>query len=268
MSSFTQDRLDLAAQHIEGLDVNPAAYKSVQANIVTLFGLLIRGCWLRLKNGSGNHLYQKPSRKKHRLEIKFSKGARGNRVFIGEDFQGKLRLKISASNCTAYIGNQADFGSVMVDMYQDESVVAIGNNVTTGPNTSVYCNEKESGVIVGDDCMFSRDISLRSTDGHPIYNAENYEQTNLALAPIVVEPHVWVGQGVTVLKGVIVGAGSVLGAGSVAVKDIARYSAAAGVPAKSRNTQGIVWARSDDEASLIKTKHYQSKYPSQNETIK
>lgn len=49
--------------------------------------------------------------------------------------------------------------------------------------------------------------------------------------PIVIEDHVWLGVGVTILDGVRIGRGAVIGAGAVVTRDIPAGAIAVGVPA-------------------------------------
>ena len=58
-------------------------------------------------------------------------------------------------------------------------------------------------------------------------------------SPVVVEPHVWVGARVTVLKGVRIGEGATVGAGSVVTKDVASQSTVVGIPAAERGQSGV-----------------------------
>ncbi|HUS15986.1 MAG TPA: acyltransferase, partial [Chloroflexia bacterium] len=50
--------------------------------------------------------------------------------------------------------------------------------------------------------------------------------------PIILEPHVWIGNRVIIQKGVRIGYGSVVAAGSVVTRSIPPMSIAAGVPAR------------------------------------
>ena len=49
---------------------------------------------------------------------------------------------------------------------------------------------------------------------------------------MIIEPDVWCGANVTILKGVHIGKGSVIAAGAVVTKNIGEYEIWAGVPAK------------------------------------
>ncbi len=49
---------------------------------------------------------------------------------------------------------------------------------------------------------------------------------------MVIENHVWIGCGCTILKGVVIGEGAVIAAGSVVTKSVPPRALAAGNPAK------------------------------------
>lgn len=65
------------------------------------------------------------------------------------------------------------------------------------------------------------------------------EKNNMT-KPVVIEDHVWIGAGSTILKGVTLGAGSIIGAGSVVTKDVLSNTVVAGNPAKVIKT-GVKW---------------------------
>ena len=79
--------------------------------------------------------------------------------------------------------------------------------------------------------MFAAGTEIRTSDLHSIISL----QDNSWLNPpknVLLEPHVWLGNGALVLKGVRIGFGSIIGARSVVTRDIARFSIAAGMPAQ------------------------------------
>jgi acetyltransferase-like isoleucine patch superfamily enzyme len=66
--------------------------------------------------------------------------------------------------------------------------------------------------------------------------------------PVILEPHVWIGNRVTILKGVRIGYGSVVAAGSVVTHSIPPMSIAAGIPAR-------VLRRIDDAPADARANH-------------
>jgi acetyltransferase-like isoleucine patch superfamily enzyme len=68
---------------------------------------------------------------------------------------------------------------------------------------------------------------------HQLVNDEAVGRTaENAANHVVLEDHVWLGAGVTVLKGVTIGHDSVVAAGAVVTKDVPPFTLVAGVPAR------------------------------------
>ncbi|EFG2855900.1 acyltransferase, partial [Escherichia coli] len=126
------------------------------------------------------------------------------------------------------------------------SKVIIGRRTTIGAGFEVVTDK--CNVTIGHDCMIARDVILRASDGHPIFDIHSKKRINWA-KDIIISSYVWVGRNVSIMKGVSVGSGSVIGYGSIVTKDVPSMCAAAGNPAKiiKRN---IIWARTD-KAELI-----------------
>lgn len=127
--------------------------------------------------------------------------------------------------------------NLQVRSFQSGDFVAIGNWVTTtAKNVWISGNGAGSAkpaIIIGDDCMFSYDIVIRNPDAHPVFDVESGEQVNEPSGIVHVEPHVWVGEQVSILKSVTVGACSILSLGCVVTKDVPRFSIARGIPASA-----------------------------------
>jgi len=93
----------------------------------------------------------------------------------------------------------------------------------------------QGGVILGDYSgigPFSQVITvthqLKNIDGVPWGEQPRLLQT----APVIIEPHVWVGAGCIVLPGVRLGPNAVVAAGSTVTRDVPPYTLVGGVPAK------------------------------------
>lgn len=91
-------------------------------------------------------------------------------------------------------------------------------------NVQITCGDR---IEIGRDCAIGRDVVIRSYDGHTI------EQDGYRISePIVIENHVWIGQGALILKGVHIGEGAIVAAGAVVTKDVPAHAVVGGVPAK------------------------------------
>lgn len=118
-------------------------------------------------------------------------------------------------------------------------------NVTIGKNFScwgceILLNGRNNGVVIGDDCVFSKEIHIMNGDGHTIfYNATN----NQHLEDIKIGNNVWIGMGVYILKNSCIADGTVVVAASVCCKKFLEPNVAiAGNPAKVIK-HGISWKK-------------------------
>lgn len=100
-------------------------------------------------------------------------------------------------------------------------------------------------VFIGSGCEFNITHSLvigadsliasgcRFIDHDHGTNLSSLMRTQVGLAsPILIEPNVWLGCNVVVLKGVIIGSGAIVAAGAIVTKSIPPHEIWAGIPAR------------------------------------
>ncbi len=107
--------------------------------------------------------------------------------------------------------------------------------VVIGPDTSVVSahicvQEHGTEVIIGEDCMLSNNIIIRTSDSHPLFDGQG-RRLNPA-SSVRIGDHVWICAKATVMKGVSVGDGAVIGYQSVITKNVPPNALAAGAPAR------------------------------------
>lgn len=108
--------------------------------------------------------------------------------------------------------------------------IVIGKGATSHGKMQLAACEGTS-ITIGDDCMFSHDIYVRTTDSHPIYNKEGM-RINPA-ENIHIGNHVWIGMQSLILKGAVIPDGCVVGARSTVTKtNLKQQSIVVGTPAK------------------------------------
>lgn len=121
-----------------------------------------------------------------------------------------------------------------------KSKILIDNNIYFGGG---YIHAMDyTKIRVGEGCMFSHDIDIRSGDGHAIY-FENMDLKYNKSKDIIIGKHVWVGVRVQILKGVSIEDNCIIGASSVVNKTFKESNCIiAGYPAKiiKRN---VKWKR-------------------------
>lgn len=125
-------------------------------------------------------------------------------------------------------------------MEGDGNLIQIGCRTTAEDRCQIAACEGTS-VTIGDNCMLSHDIYIRTSDSHPITNAEGIH-TNPA-ANITTGDNVWIGMQCLILKGARIPDGCVVGARStVTSKPLKANSLVVGTPAVSVK-EDIGWRR-------------------------
>ena len=90
--------------------------------------------------------------------------------------------------------------------------------------------------------MFGRNVMLRNSDAHSIFDLQTGKRINHASDTVLGE-HVWMAHGTTAMKGTRIGAHSIVGAFSaVTGGEYPPNALIAGIPAKVIRT-GVIWDR-------------------------
>lgn len=87
-------------------------------------------------------------------------------------------------------------------------------------------------ITVGDDCMFSSDIEIRTGDSHSIINAVNEKRINPS-DDILIGDHVWLTAHVRVMKGAVIPNNSIVGNSAIVTSKFDKENSLyVGIPAK------------------------------------
>ncbi|OPJ64516.1 galactoside O-acetyltransferase [Clostridium chromiireducens] len=193
------------------------------------------------------------------VNIKFT--GYNNKVFIGSKFRvdGSIQIELKygstikfgsnfrCCNDYIYIENGAvylgDNCSVGHDSYIcSRETLVIGNSFTVTSNLYLVC-EKNAPINIGNDCMLSDGIRIRSDNGHSIFDM--IEEKNLSLCNeqyVKIGNHVWIGMATTILFNSDIGEGSVIGANSLVKGEFPPNCIIAGNAAKVIR-ENIKWDR-------------------------
>jgi len=246
--------LKLASRSIKNFSINESEYE-----LLTEPNSLNIEC-----KGEGN-IFVKSKNIKAKLAINF-RDSSGSKVFIGNNVTGNINIFFQGNDSIVYIGSGCGLNNLTIRSFQNNDLVAVGNGVTTtAKNTWISglgAGQSKPAIVIGDDCMFAYDIVLRNSDAHPIYSLSTEKQLNEPLGAIHIEPHVWVGEQVSILKSVTVGANSIIALGSTVTKDIPRFSIAKGSPAKFNVNPDLYWSRNSSEKARNVAKNFIDKYKS------
>jgi len=174
------------------------------------------------------------------------KGCVNNKIEISENAYLKgCTFEFYGSNNRIFIGKDTVLNCVDFYCEGDGNFIYIDEKTTmTGTKRGcVHLAALEGhSILIGSDCMFADDISVRTSDSHSIVN-EKGERINYA-KDVKIGNHVWIGTGVMLLKGAeILGGNSIVGARIVLTSRVCDANVLiAGLPGKVIK-QNVNWDR-------------------------
>lgn len=126
--------------------------------------------------------------------------------------------------------------------FQTNCTVNIGDNCTIGA-LGILLDTPNTILNIGNDCVIGHGVSVRSGDGHTIYDINTKLIINNPNKEIIIGDHVWIGRGVSILKNAEIPSNVIIGIGSVVTKKFSTENCIiAGMPAKIVK-EGVNWAR-------------------------
>ncbi len=164
-----------------------------------------------------------------------------NRVIIEDGaWIRNLQIIMESDENEVFIGANARVTGRFIQKLTPRNRIHIGRDTTFGQVSII--NGEGTSVRIGEDCMLSFDVELRTTDSHAIIDAASLERVNPG-ADIVIEDHVWLAAHVTVLKGVRIPRNSVVGIHSVVTSRFDEEGIViSGMPARIVR-RGVTWDR-------------------------
>lgn len=192
-------------------------------------------------NGRRNRLQMASVRAHRQLAIDIQGDE--NHLSLNGELQNSS-ITIRGSNNRIRIDGTACLTWTDISILADDSEITVGAGTTIlgkphQPNLLLTRGEP-SRINIGRECMFSYGIEVRTSDSHPIFDAQGTHIN--PSADISISDQVWVGSRCMILKGVNLGRGSVLAAASVLTRHIGERVIAAGIPAKVIR-EDIQWKR-------------------------
>lgn len=172
--------------------------------------------------GVNNFVYISPALIYQKLFINLK--GNGKKIIISESKKNIMDLKI-------------------VSIRGDNQSVFIGDDFSCG-GCEIQMNDGHEKLTIGNDCLFSWGIKMRTSDGHSVVDIATNKAINLP-KDVGIGNHVWVGEDVRFLKGARIPENTIIGAGAVVTKffsDDDSFSVIGGFPAKVMK-RGVTWDR-------------------------
>jgi acetyltransferase-like isoleucine patch superfamily enzyme len=120
-------------------------------------------------------------------------------------------------------------GYTHVEAAYPHAEIAIGSRTEINNNT--FFKSEGAGIAIADDGLFGPFVEIIDSNFHDLDPARRHGGV-VKMAPVVIEPTVFLGTGVRVLKGVTIGKNTVVGAGAVVASSLPAGVIAAGNPAR------------------------------------
>lgn len=157
---------------------------------------------------------------------------KGNKIVIGE--LSRLinsKIEIKGNNNIIIIGKESLINEGDFFIEDDLGKIEIGDSTDICGRTHLACIEGCT-IKIGNDCLFSSDVIVRTGDSHSIIDYKTQKRINPS-KNVIIENHVWVGNRVTILKGAKVADRTVVGTGALVTKAFEQKNIIiAGNPAK------------------------------------
>ena len=209
--------------------------KETKKKIINRYGKAISKVYRAINNnsysiGGGNTIAVSGVFASH---CHFSIHGTGNIVIIepGLTRMKNCRIIVKGNSCRIFIGRDSNLNDVTLYIEDDGGQIELGKHTTITGKTEFAVIEGKS-ITIGDDCLFSSDITFRVGDSHSILNNDTRERINPSL-DISVGNHVWVGHSVKVLKGSKISDNSIIATGAIVTgKQYPEHCIIGGTPAK------------------------------------
>lgn len=165
---------------------------------------------------------------------------RNNKVFLASDcVVTNLVISMVGNKNLIEIGRHTNLVGKL-DMKGSNQTIKIGD-YTTFQSVSLFSKEG-CDIIIGQDCMFSARIEIRTSDSHTIFDLDTKKRLNKP-GSIFIGDHVWIGKDVMVSKGVTIAKNTIIGAKSFVAKSLLDEDCIyVGAPAK-KVKERVGWTR-------------------------
>lgn len=191
------------------------------------------------------------------------KGGRHNSFKMGVVLRKKCKIKIEGTNNTIIVEDFSRLINSNIYIHGNNNIISIGPRcylykadfyieddgceIRLGTHISIdgathFAAIEGRKIFVGNDCMFSQNIFVRTGDAHSILDLETRKRINPS-KNVSIGNHCWIGMNSTIMKGTRIGDNSIVGAGAILSGDfIDGNCVIAGIPGRIIKSN-IDWCR-------------------------
>lgn len=173
-----------------------------------------------------------------KLRNKVRLSGSGHQIKISSNSKVRgCQISIKGNHNQLIIEEGVNLRDSQIEIDGTDCILNIGMGSVIGHNCYLSARENGTQLVIGKDCMLSRNVKIMTSDGHDILS--NNIRVNNAKS-IKIGDHVWLADNVTILKGCHVGDKSIVGINATLTKDLAPSCIAVGNPAKCVQ-ENITW---------------------------
>lgn len=164
-----------------------------------------------------------------------------NVVYYDDTLPDNIRLVFTGVGAEVRIGK---------NLIIDDFNVYLGNNckLTIGNDVRIVIVEIHvayANLNIGDDCLFAKNVIIRTHDAHHIFDRKTGKRINYA-KDVTISSQVWIAAGAKLLPGASIGVGSVVAANAVTSSKFGDHVIIAGNPAKVIR-EDILWSKDNTQ---------------------
>lgn len=152
---------------------------------------------------------------------------RGNKIVFSSDIEDTVTISFEGNNNSIRIEKGVSVGKLNICCGK-EAVCSIGEGTEIEEAQFLVT---DGSILVGNDCLFSHQVTLRNHDSHHIFDRHTGERINYA-GNMKIGNHVWLGHGVTLLGSADIGDNSIVGTMAVTSGTFPKEVVLAGNPAR------------------------------------
>lgn len=142
----------------------------------------------------------------------------------------RFKLYVNGDGNQIRIGRNCSASGLEIVVDDRNNRVDIGEHTVISGKTHLACIEGTE-IRIGQNCLLSANITFRTGDSHSVLDM-NGHRINSSKS-IKVADHVWIGNGVAILKGATIAKDSIIGTGSIVTKEFQESNVVlAGNPAR------------------------------------
>ncbi|MBP5342939.1 acyltransferase [bacterium] len=174
------------------------------------------------------------------IKCKIKSKGNGNEIIIGNNCVFKrCSFTLLGNNCKVLFDDNVFAQNAAFFIEDDNGIIRVGSDTSFAGKIHIACTEGAK-IIIGRDCLFSSEITIRNGDSHSIFNINSDERINFAKDVIICD-HIWVGNRAMINKGVLISSNSIVGNGAIVTNQFTEMNVVlAGVPARIVK-RGVNW---------------------------